>query len=469
MTSGSQCLTAKDLGAVCDGVADDGAILTAAIAARFGTLATNTSQTIYEIDFGDGSLTYNLNSPILVEQNYIRLVGQGARLQCNNIANAVIGDVANSGNNLFGLIVKGFAIYGNVMNDAIVIRSASQCEVDVRNKGVVAEAVVHFVGTLSSRAVAYCDSEGGAVCKHIYRESVLQKAGQFYNCINNTAHVLSYYSTGAGVFISESDGFRITGDIEQSAGPGIDLLNSRIGFVAVYTEANGQGASNTGTDTADDIRIRSAPGALVSRSVGITILGSSLGGELVNGVIPTNVHVISADGVCINSNSVGGKIVLESDAEQTHVGAQARLLNPVVDGGSNTVNLTFGREVFKANYFERLVIDARAAGGAKIGSEDSLLRLYGISGISMGKNLANNLAGYIDVGGSSSSGIINLSNPEVDANYIPLLSLWDIAGGAATKSVIITGRSASSISFRLDTAPGSGQTVRVHWMIIRTT
>jgi len=337
-------LTARDLGAG-NGKGDDGAILTAAIERSFGTLASSQSTTPITIDFGDGQNVYNLQSPIVVQQNHIRLVGNGAVLSCRG-DHAIVGAHADSANILFGFQVSGFTLKGQLQGDAILIRSGSQCAVEgIRNYGKIDGALVHFTGVTSSRSRDIkSDGEFGSSCRHVIRESVYEKTrGQFVNCIAN-AHddLLGYACTGAGAFLAESDAFSLSGDFEVCAGPGVDVLNCRFGTLSIYAEKNGQAASKIAADTPDDIRIRSAQGKLISRSSNITIFQTVCGGEWVAGIVPNSVHIAGADECLIIANALAGNMRIERGSIRNTLGAQARFIGQLLDEGTGTIDLMNG-------------------------------------------------------------------------------------------------------------------------------
>jgi hypothetical protein len=338
----AQIITARSLGAAGDGTGDDGAVLTAAIRSLVGTLATHQSTTPLCIDFGDGRFVYNLQTPIVVQQNHVRLRGEGAILQCNS-AHAIVGDHASSANILFGVGIHGFTLKGRIAGDAIVIKSGSQCNVtDIRNYASIAGSIVAFLSVLSSRTRAIkSDGEFGATCRSILREDVYEKTpGHFFNCIaNRHEDLLGYGCSGAAVHLNESDAFVIEGDFENCDGPAADLLNSRFGTISIYTEVNGQRASNAGSDTADDIRIRSAPGKLISRSSNIIISQTMCGGAQVQGRTPNNVHIVSGDECLIVNSFVGGNIAIEAGSRRNRVGLQGRFSGKLIDRGQQTISI----------------------------------------------------------------------------------------------------------------------------------
>lgn len=466
-----ETFSAQDLGALCNGVADDGAILTAAIAARFGTIAGTQSKSPVTINFGDSRYVYNLVTPIIVQQDNVQLVGSGAILQCSG-DNAIVCDFAASGNILFGVVVDGFALSGTVTNDAIVVRSGSQCNIrNITNYAVVGQAIVWFNGTISSHTSNVRSDATAGSCVNVIRETVLEKTpGNFFNCIANTHDVLGYFCSGAGVALNESDACQVSGDLEACGGPAVDLLNSRFCTVSIYAEVNGSAATGTGTDTADDVRIRSVGGgSIISRSINNTIESGSYGGQMVGPFTPNNVHVMAGDNTLIVGNSFGGNVRIEAGCASTKVGIQARWIGTLTDLGSGTISqIEPGKTTYNIGTSTRLSLDAFAAGGAKVGSPDALLRLYGVTSLSMGSTVGGYLAGSVDIADAATTGTVTFPVAEPDANFLPFVSMWDTSGASATRSVRVTSRTASAVGLALDVAPGAGQSVRVSLLIVRT-
>jgi hypothetical protein len=467
-------ITAQDLGAINDGVADDGALITAGLVSHFGTLATTPLHTPVEIDFGN--YVYNLDSPIIIEQSFIRIIGE-PKFQCNDIANAFVANTGGASANLFGVVIYG-TITGTVTGDAVLLQQATQCLVAIRNRGIVGQAVSHFQGCYSCQSVCSSDNEGSpkATAGYVHRETVLLLNGILYNTINSNIYALGYYCTVSGIYLSESQGFTLKGDVEHAHGPGVHLINSQHGLIGIYTEANGQGATG-GANPPDDVRIESGGGQVVMNSDANIFIGNRFGGEMINiGGVPTtpnNIRVVSGYRTYIEGNSVGGKIVLEAGADQTYVGQQARLLNPLENHGTNTIDWSvLGKLDFYASIYKRLSIDAQASGGARLNGPDGLLRISGIKGISAGQIDANNFVGVATIHhddlDSDNLATIMLPTPEADANYAVFPFLWIVDGTAATRAIWFGGQLADRFYILADQKPGIGKAFNVRWLLIRT-
>jgi hypothetical protein len=465
-------ITTKDLGAVNDGVADDGAILTAAIAAQFGTVGTGLTHFPIEIDFGD--LTYNMNSPLVIQQNQIIIVGDPT-FHCNNIAHAVQVDVGGALALIFGTKVRG-AIAGTCTGDAVLVQQASQCEVDIRINGAVAGAAVHFQACYSCRSRVHCDGEGDAAVAYGHKETVLAVNGVEAVSHNSTIDVLCYFGTQSGVHLEESQGFRITGDIELMQGPAVDLVDTQNGFVGVYTEKNGSGASGVGDDIPADIRLRHSPNWKVSNAaLANTILGSRVGGEQINVngtlVTPASVHIVSGIVTKIMGSVLGGDIVLGAGADQTLIEPTVQLGGTIVDAGTNTIDRHApGKAKYKAAGYNRFLIDAYGPNGPVIGSPDNLFGLFGVKSLSTGNITGHNFAGYVDISGANTGAQVSFPSPEPDA-YLAVQLTASVIGGSPPVGALRPSLSSlplvTGFPIQLEAAPGAGNSVRVYWMVIR--
>lgn len=467
-------ITAKDLGAVCDGIADDGAILSAAIASQFGTLATGPRQTPVEIDMGD--LTYNLDSTLNIVQNHIKLIGNPC-YQCNNISPAIRVHLSGTANNIYGVQIVG-TLLGTVSGDAVVVEAASQCVVNIVNKANVLGAVSLAKGCYSCSFEVHADAEGGSSCSYGHRETPLLQGSAYFISHNSRIDAVVYEASQSAVRLEESQGFSVYGDYEKCSGPAVDLYNCQLGLVSIYTEKNGLGATGVGTSLPSDVRIDSGSGHITTSSDSNIVALCRFGGEPVtiggSPVTPVNIHVIDATQTHIASNIVGGRIRLQENAEYTHVGKQARLLNALENLGSYTSDHSVpGKITEYASIYERLTINALDPAGPIIKGGDSVkLRVANIAGFSTGSTLPANFAfsttiNHGDVG-SDNTVTFNLPNAELDANYIPVLGMWLTDGSAATRSIWLLSRNATSITMGMDAKPGSGKSFNVNVMMLRT-
>jgi len=457
-------VTAKDLGAVCDGVADDGAILTAAIANHFGTVGTGPRLTPVEIDMGD--LTYNLDSPIQIYQSYIKLIGS-PRLQCNNIVSAVMIHLAGAVAIIYGTEID-VTVLGTVTGDAIYLQGGSQCKVQVRNMGVVGGYLSHAQACYSCHFICYHDDEAGSV-QGIHRETSLYAGA---NCLNSNIYAFGYYCTGTGVSLSESQFAIIDGDLERCGGPAVDLVDSQFCVLKLYTEANGSAATNVGLDTPDDIRIRTGGGTTVPNSDGNIIMGARLGGEPVmaggSPVTPNNIHVIDGYRTYVLANTIGGKIKLEAGAHYTYVGRQTRMPHPLEDAGYYTEDDSgMGLWKVKASGYDRFSIEALHAEGPLIKSGDGLLRLAGLKGLSSSSVPARNFSGSVDFSGNETVKTVTFPTPESDANYEVFLSVRYLSGSAMLSTPYWSNPTVNGFEIRLPAALGVGATCRLHWLLIK--
>jgi hypothetical protein len=462
-------LNVRDLGVLADGTGDDGARLTAGLAKVIGTYdSVGPRKEPVEIDFGD--LTLHLKSPIIINQNYIEFMGS-PKFFCDVVQNAIVVNSGPRNANVFGCKIRG-TLLGHIEGDGVLYQQGSQGAIDIRNEAYVGRAIVHLQGSYRNDIRVQSKGEG-IMCYNVYKESVLNLAGALHNCINSNIFVVAYDSYGPAVVMQESQGFDLRGDIERSAGPGVDLYNCQNGIISIYTEKNGLEATNMGFDTPDDVRIRSGPGQTVQISDGNIIHESRIGGEALTiggqRVMPNSVHVINAYRTYIEGNVIGGNITIEPGCVYTRVGLQSRIQGTVIDRGQYTTDQSVGgRTVYKAGAFTRLVIDGQGAGGALIGSDDSLLRLYGLSSFGTGTTLANNFTGVVQLSGSSTVARVNFGTPERDARYFPMVTLHDLSGASASSGCKVRDVSPSGFDIVLNAEPGIGQTIQAHYLIVRT-
>jgi hypothetical protein len=430
-------VTAQGLGAVCDGVSDDGALITQGLINRFKTLAQGALHAPIAIDFGNE--TYNLNNPIVINQNFIRIVGE-PKFKCNGIANAFVINAGTAPVNIFGVEIEG-TITGTVTGDAVLMQQATQCTVKLRNRGAVAQAVSHFQGCYSCNSYCSSDAEQGATAGYVHRETMLALNGQHYNTINSDIWALGYYCGVSGVYLSESQGFTLKGDIEHAQGPGVHLKNAQQGLISIYTEANGQGATGVGMDTPDDVRLESGGGQVVMYCDANRFDACRFGGEKVdvdnNGSLettPINIHVISGYRTYIEGNSIGGRIRLEAGvgsnvgADQTYIGVQMRLLNPIEDFGTGTIRRDGGPV---------------ASGGS-------------VSGVTT--------IHHADLDGDNLATVM-LPVPQPDASYVVTPSVWVIDGTAPTRQAWFAGALVDRFYVIVDQKPGVGKAFNLVWTL----
>ena len=432
-------LTAQDLGAINDGKADDGALITQGLINYFGKLGTVALQTPVAIDFGNA--TYHLKSPIVINQNFIRIVGE-PKFRGYNIVNGLVINAGTASANVFGVEITG-TLTGTYTGDAVLLQQGTQCTVRMRNRASVALAVTHFQGCYSCNSYCSSDAEQGASAGFVHRETMLPLNGQLYNTINSDIWALGYYNTMSGVYLSESQGFTVKGDIEHAQGPGLHLVNAQHGLVSIYTEANGQGATGVGMDTPDDVRLQSGGGQVVTYCDANMFEGCRFGGEMIdvdgNGsreTTPTNIHVISAYRTRIGANSIGGKIRLEAGvgenvgADQTFITVQARLLNPIEDFGTNTI-----RQDIRP-------VDTGGAG-----------QVTGVTTI---------LDSGLD---SDNMATIMLPTPQADANFTVTPAVWVIDGTALTRHAWFAGGLTDRFYIIVDQKPGEGKAFNLIWTL----
>lgn len=476
---GKRIFHATDLGAAGDGTGDDGAILSAAIEARFGNIGvTNQSEEPVTIEFGDSRYVYNLETPIVVTQNNVRLVGRGAKLVSDGTDSAFVASGIGTSNVLYGVHIIGFVLHGTFTGDAIDLSGANSLFVaDILNYADVTGAIVKLASVSSSATdhIRHPAGFGGAqIGSHAYlihETTVETSPGTYSNCIaNNHTNLLSYYATASGVLLDESNGCTVHGDFEVANGPGVDILNSVGCRVKGHFEKNGQTATYVGTDTPDDIRIRSdAGGKILTRSSRILVHDCMAGAELVVGATPNNVHIVGGDDCTISNNDLAAQVTIESGCEANRIAANIRIAGGIFDSGSRTDIFEQGKITLKQGTSARLILDSTPADGALISSADGLLRLTHVKGISGGSVAPKNFGGYIDIADANTSGAVTFGTAEPDAAYQVQLTVTEIAGGQDADSTIAwsTFPTTGGFTVKLKAAPGAGKSVRVWWWLYR--
>jgi hypothetical protein len=165
---------------------------------------------------------------------------------------------------------------------------------------------------------------------------------------------------------------------------------------------------------------------------------------------------------------LGGNVRVEAPCEYTTVGKQSRFLGELIDEGMFTVDhSTPGRMLARAARYNRLLIDGQGAGGARIGSDDNLLRLYGLKSFGTGTTLANNFAGSVDISGGVNATRVTFPTPEVDHGYFPIVTLQDLTGGSASKGFNVANLSPDGFDVILDAPPGDRRSIRANYVIVR--
>jgi len=445
-------LSFEDLGAIGDGVADDGATISAAIYARYNGLAISQSQQFVEIH-GTPGKTYRFATPVTVRQQRIRFIGNGATITCTGAyAFDITQDASGNGNEegaIIGWKITGAtvaAIRGRACNfwhltDNWITGNAIGIDVC----GVQTEIANNYIrenssfGVLVQSAIAV----GGGVIES--QRCVISKNRIWLNG--------SY-----GLYLIDGGGHFVDGnDLEVNGSPQLYIRCSFGNFInGLYSEV----------DTGAIILIDNSAALAVGRvSESNQIIGGTFGGGATSDIVINGGNSTIIMGVRFGT----GNVVIGAGVNNT-VLLQQTTQPTVTNNGSGTVDFSQnGILKLYAGALPRFVVDTTLAAGAAVGGGDSICRLYGISGLSANQNLPRNFVGFVDISNAATSSVVNFPANEPSASFGIQLTVMDVSGAPAADSRIayVTGRSTAGFTINLVAAPGAGASVRVHWMIIQ--
>jgi hypothetical protein len=447
-------LSFEDLGAIGDGVSDDGAIINAAIYARYNGLAISQSQVFVELH-GTAGKTYLFATPVTVRQQRIRFIGNGATITCTGAyAFDITQDGSANGNeegSIVGWKITGAttaAIRGRACNfwhltDNWITGNAIGIDVC----GVQTEIANNYVrenssfGVLVQSAIAV----GGGVIES--QRCVISKNRIWLNG--------SY-----GLYLIDGGGHYVDGnDLEVNGVVQLYIRCSFGNFISgLYAEV----------DSGSIIQIDNVAALAVSRFADSNqIIGGTFGGGASN-----DIQIIGGNGTVIAGVRFGtGNVVIGASVSNTLLLQQATV--PIVynNGLATTDFSQNGVAKWYVSTALRFSIDTTLAGGAAVGGGDSACRLYGISGLSTNQNLPRNFVGFADISGAATTSVVTFGSAEPTAAYSIHLTVMDLSGAPAANSRIAyadaTSRSTAGFTINLVAAPGVGTSVRVHWMIIQ--
>ena len=449
-------LHVKDLGCVCNGIADDGATLNAAIYARYGGLATSQSQEYVEIHASAGDVL-KFVTPVTVRQNRIRFIGNGAKIVC-------------TGQYAFDFTQDGV---GNINEDGAVIgwKITGATVAAIRGRAC-AFTRIEDNWLFGNAAGIDLNAIGANIRNNYLRENtgngiVLQSALTVANpnrvesqrCVVEQNRI--YFHTGIGIYLKDGGGHYLGGnDIENSTTCELLIRSSFANTVAgLYTEAVGNQAAIQIDNASTDVAGRT--------SEGNQIIGGSLSTD------PTwDINILGGNGTIISGVRLGtGNINIAAGVSSTVILPCSGAAPTITNNGSGTADMSRpGKAKLYASTIERLRIDAEEAGvGSTIGGPDNLLHFYGVKGISTSTTRSKNLFGFVDISGTSTSAAVTFATAESDQAYGAFFGVWNSVGTPASGSeaVYMTARATTGFTINLRTAPGAGNTVRVHWMLMR--
>jgi hypothetical protein len=445
-------LSFEDLGAIGDGVSDDGAIINAAIYARYNGLATSQSQVFVELH-GTAGKTYRFATPVTVRQQRIRFIGNGATITCTGAYAFDITQDGSANGNEEGSIVSWkitgatvAAIRGRACNfwhitDNWITGNAIGIDVC----GIQAEITNNYIRENSSFGVVVQSAivVGGGVVES--QRCVISKNRIWLNG--------SY-----GLYLIDGGGHYVDGnDLEVNGVVQLYIRCSFGNFISgLYAEV----------DSGSIIQIDNVAALAVSRFADSNqIIGGTFGGGASN-----DIQIIGGNGTVIAGVRFGtGNVVIGASVSNTLLLQQATV--PIVynNGLATTDFSQNGVAKWYASTALRFSIDTTLAAGAAVGGGDNLCRLYGISGLSANQNLPRNFVGFADISAAATTSVVTFGVAEPTAAFGIQLTVMDLSGAPAANSRIayVTGRSTAGFTINLVAAPGGAESVRVHWMIIQ--
>jgi hypothetical protein len=142
----------------------------------------------------------------------------------------------------------------------------------------------------------------------------------------------------------------------------------------------------------------------------------------------------------------------------------------VTNNGNGTLDMTApGKIKMYASATNRILVDAVNAIGGVISGPDNVLHFAGIKGISTSQTNSRNLFGFVDIAGTATSANVTFGTAEPDSAYGVTFGVLHTVGTPASGSeaVYMTARATGGFTINVRTAPGTSNTVRVHWMLMR--
>jgi hypothetical protein len=444
----------KDLGCICNGVADDGATLNAAIYARYSGLATSQSVEYVEIHASPGDVL-KFATPVTVRQNRIRFIGNGAKIVCTGqYAFDFTQDSSGNINEDGGVI--GWKITGATL---AAIRGRACAFTRIENNWFTGnnEAInIQAVGAIIRDN--YIRENTGAGITLLSAVIVGGSRVESQRCV--VEHNRVYINGGIGIFLKDGGGHYLGGnDLEVNTSVEL-LVRSSFGntIVGLYSEP---------TAGIPIIQIDNASTDVPGRnSESNQIVGGTFGGGAV-----WDINIAGGNSTVVSGVRFGtGNINISAGVSNTVLLPCNGATPTVTNNGNGTLDMTTpGKTKMYSGTFNRILLDATDAIGGVISGVDNVLHLAGIKGISTSQTKSRNLFGFVDITGTATTAAVTFGTAETDATYGAFFGVLHTAGTPASGSeaVYMTARATSGFTINLRAAPGVGNTVRVHWMIMR--
>jgi hypothetical protein len=444
----------KDLGCICNGIADDGATLNAAIYARYSGLATSQSQEYVEIHASPGDVL-KFVTPVTVRQNRIRFIGNGAKIVCTGqYAFDFTQDSSGNINEDGGVI--GWKITGATL---AAVRGRACAFTRIENNWFTAnnEAInIQAVGATIRNN--YIRQNTGAGITLLSAVVVGGGRSESQRCV--VEHNRVYLNGGTGIFLKDGGGHYLGGnDLEVNTSVELLVRSSFGNYISGLYSEPAAGIPVIQIDNAST----DVPGRTSESN---QIIGGCFGGGAV-----WDINISGGNSTVVSGVRFGtGNINISAGVSNTVLLPCNGSTPTVTNSGSGTLDMTApGKIKMYASTFNRILLDATDAIGGAISGVDNLLHLAGVKGISTSQTKSRNLFGFVDITGTATTAAVTFSTAETDAAYGAFFGVLHTAGTPASGSeaVYMTARATSGFTINLRAAPGAGNTVRVHWMIMR--
>lgn len=444
----------KDLGCACNGIADDGATLNAAIFARYGGLATSQSQEYVEIYASAGDVL-RFATPVTVRQNRIRFVGNGARITCIgqyafDFTQDGVGNINEDGG------VIGWKITGATL---AAIRGRACAFTRIENNwftGNNAAIDLQAVGAIIRDNYVRGNTGAGITLQSAVVVGGTRAESQ--RCVVEQNRV--YLNGGIGIFLKDGGGHFIGGnDLEVNTSVELLVRSSFGNYISgLYCEPRSGipiiQIDNVSTDVAG------------RTSESNQIIGGCFGGGA-----SFDITIAGGSNTVVTGVRFGtGNVNISAGVTNTILLPCNGVTPTITNNGSGTLDMTApGKIKMYSSTSNRILVDAIDAVGGVISGPDNLLHLAGIRGISTTQTKPRNLFGFVDISGTSTSAAVTFATAEADQAYGAFFGVWHTAGTpvSGSEAVYMTARATTGFTVNLRTAPGAGNTVRVHWMIVR--
>jgi hypothetical protein len=447
-------LHVKDLGCVCNGIADDGATLNAAIYARYSGLATSQSQEYVEIHASAGDVL-KFATPVTVRQNRIRFIGNGAKIVC-------------TGQYAFDFTQDGV---GNINEDGGVIgwKITGATLAAIRGRACAFTRIENNWFTGNNAAIDL-QAIGAIIRDNYIRENTgagitLQSAivvgggrSESQRCV--VEHNRVYLNGGIGIFLKDGGGHYLGGnDLEVNTSVELLVRSSFGNYISGLYSEPAAGIpiiqiDNSSTDV---------PGRTSESN---QIIGGTFGGGAV-----WDINISGGNSTVVSGVRFGtGNINISAGVNGTVLLPCNGNTPTVTNSGNGTLDMTApGKIKMYSSTAHRIQLDAVDAIGGIISGPDNLLHLTGLRGISTSATKPRNLFGFVDISGTSTSATVTFATAEADQAYGAFFGVWNSVGTPASGSeaVYMTARATTGFTINVRTAPGTSNTVRVHWMIVR--